>query len=334
MSSETAQERDGAPLTDKLLAGITQHLNQDHPEDLLACAKATAGFDWVEQVKITQLEATGITLEVSNSSKVQPLRLDFPTPAKGMLSLKRVVDVMVMESRTKLGWDPQTTKPAKAVGLSSHLYDYLISISLREPEPLAQLRQATAQLPSSGMQIAPDQGQFMALLIQLMGAKKVLEIGTFTGYSALCMALALPDDGTLITCDIEEKCREFGPPYWQAAGVADRIDLRIAPALDTLNTLLANGQAGTFDFAFIDADKVNYRHYYEKSLELLRPGGLIAIDNVLWGGDVADPDITDDPDTIALRNLNQTLHQDERIDLSLLAIADGLALALKRGQVT
>ena len=218
----------------------------------------------------------------------------------------------------------------KMGSLYALLYDYLLSVSLREPEPLTQLRHKTAQLTSGGMQIAPDQGQFMALLIQLMGAKKILEIGTFTGYSALWMAMALPPDGNIITCDIEEKCGEFAPTHWQSAGVANKIDLRIAPALDTLNTLLANGQAGTFDFAFIDADKVNYRHYYEKSLELLRPGGLIAIDNVLWGGDVADPDITDDPDTIALRNLNQTLHQDERIDLSMLAIAEWLTLALKR----
>ncbi|MEM1281368.1 MAG: class I SAM-dependent methyltransferase [Cyanobacteria bacterium P01_H01_bin.152] len=238
-----------------------------------------------------------------------------------------------MESRTQLGWDPQSTKPAKAVGLSSYLYDYLLSVSLRESATLTQLRQETAKYPASIMQIAPDQGQFMALLIQLMGAKKILEIGTFTGYSALCMALALPHDGTLITCDIEEKCREFGPRYWQAAGVADKIDLRLAPALDTLDKLLMAGAAETFDFAFIDADKTNYPHYYEKCLELVRPGGLIAIDNVLWGGAVADPEKTD-PDTVALRELNQALHHDQRIELSMLPIADGLTLALKRGQVT
>ena len=217
-----------------------------------------------------------------------------------------------------------------SVEQQSHLYNYLLSVSLREPAILTQLRQETAQHPHGGMQIAPDQGQFMALLLRLMGAKKILEIGTFTGYSALCMALALPSDGTITACDVSEDYTAIARRYWQAAGVADKITLHLAPAIDTLNTLLANGQAGTFDFAFIDADKLNYRHYYEKSLALLRPGGLIAIDNVLWGGDVADPDITDDPDTIALRNLNQTLHQDERIDLSMLAIADGLTLALKR----
>ncbi|MEM6435434.1 MAG: class I SAM-dependent methyltransferase [Cyanobacteria bacterium P01_D01_bin.115] len=214
--------------------------------------------------------------------------------------------------------------------LQTHLYDYLLSVSLREPTILTQLRQETAQHPDGGMQIAPEQGQFMALLLRLMGAKKVLEIGPFTGYSTLWMALALPPDGTLTACDVSEDYTEIARRYWQAAGVADKITLRLAPALETLNALLAAGEAGTFDFAFIDADKVNYGYYYEKSLELLRPGGLIAIDNVLWGGDVADPDITDDPDTIALRNLNQTLHQDDRIDLSMLAIADGLTLALKR----
>ncbi|MEL6223788.1 MAG: class I SAM-dependent methyltransferase [Cyanobacteria bacterium J06627_8] len=213
--------------------------------------------------------------------------------------------------------------------LHSHLYDYLLSVSLRESKILNQLRQETAQLPIGNMQISPDQGQFMALLIQLMGAKKILEIGTFTGYSALWMAQALPSDGTLITCDIEERCREFAQPHWQAAGVADKIDLRIAPALDTLGRLLTAGEVDTFDFAFIDADKINYPHYYEKCLALLRPGGLIAIDNVLWGGAVANPEKTD-PDTVALRELNRALREDQRIELSMLPIADGLTLTLKR----
>ena len=221
---------------------------------------------------------------------------------------------------------------SKTGKLQSQLYNYLLSVSLRESEILTQLRQETAQHPFGGMQIAPDQGQFMALLVQLMGAKKVLELGTFTGYSALWMALALPPDGTLVTCDIREECRVFAQPYWQAAGVADKIDLRIAPALDTLDKLLTTGQAGTFDFAFIDADKTNYPHYYEKCLDLLRLGGLIAIDNVIWGGAVADPEKTD-PDTVTLRSLNQALHHDERIELSMLPIADGLTLALKRIQI-
>ncbi|MEM9543256.1 MAG: class I SAM-dependent methyltransferase [Cyanobacteria bacterium P01_E01_bin.42] len=217
----------------------------------------------------------------------------------------------------------------KIGNLSPHLYNYLLSVSLREPDSLTQLRQKTERYPFGNMQIAPDQGQFMALLVRLMGAKKILEIGTLTGYSALWMALALPPDGTLITCDIQEKCREFAQPYWQGAGVADKIDLHIAPALETLENLLATEQAETFDLAFIDADKTNYPHYYEKCLELLRPGGLIAIDNVLWGGAVADPEQTD-PDTMAIKELNQSLHQDDRIELSMLPIADGLTLALKR----
>ena len=213
--------------------------------------------------------------------------------------------------------------------LLSHLYNYLLSVSLRESQILTQLRQETAQQPMSGMQISPYQGQFMALLLRLMGAKNVLEIGTFTGYSALWMALALPPDGILVTCDVSEEDTAIARRYWQAASITHKIDLRLAPALDTLNELLATNQSGTLDFVFIDADKINYSHYYEKSLELLRPGGLIAIDNVLWGGDVADPDDTDD-DTVALRSLNQFLHQDDRIELSLLPIADGLTLVLKR----
>nr|WP_250564788.1 class I SAM-dependent methyltransferase [Adonisia turfae] len=213
--------------------------------------------------------------------------------------------------------------------LLSHLYNYLLSVSLREPQILTQLRQETAQHPVSSMQISPYQGQFMALLLRLMGAKKVLEIGTFTGYSALWMALALPSDGTLTACDVSEEYTEIARRYWQAAGVADKINLHLAHAIETLNHLIFTGQSGTFDFVFIDADKSNYIHYYEKSLELLRPGGLIAIDNVLWSGAVADPDIID-PDTQALRDLNQTLHQDERIELSMLPIADGLTLAMKR----
>lgn len=213
--------------------------------------------------------------------------------------------------------------------LLPHLYDYLLSVSLREPEILTQLRQETAQHPDGDMQIPPDQGQFMALLVKLMGAKKILEIGTFTGYSTLWMALALPPDGQLVTCDMSKEDTEIAQRYWQAAGLADTIDLHLAPALETLDSLLSMGQSSTFDFIFIDADKISYRDYYKKSLDLLRPGGLIAIDNVLWSGDVADPDDTDD-DTVALRNLNQTLYQDDRIELSLLPIADGLTLALKR----
>jgi len=218
--------------------------------------------------------------------------------------------------------------PNKTLNLSDRLYDYLLSISLREPEILTRLRQETAQYPRSGMQIAPEQGQFMALLIQLMGATKALEIGVFTGYSALCVALALPSDGKLIACDISAEYTSIAQRYWQQAGVSDKIDLRIAPALRTLDQLLEEGHAETFDFAFIDADKQNYLNYYERALQLIRSGGLIAIDNVLWSGDVANPAVHD-ASTQAIRTFNQTLHTDNRITLSLLPIADGLTLARK-----
>ncbi|PIG94541.1 class I SAM-dependent methyltransferase [Gloeocapsopsis sp. IPPAS B-1203] len=214
--------------------------------------------------------------------------------------------------------------------LQPNLYDYLLSVSLRETEILSQLRQETAQHPEGDMQISPEQGQFMALLVQLIGAKKTLEIGTFTGYSTLWLALALPEDGIVVTCDISEEDTAIARRYWQAAGVTHKIDWHIAPAVETLNQLLLDGQAETFDFVFIDADKVEYKDYYEKSLQLIRPGGLIAIDNVLWCGRVIDPDFDDDACTIAIRELNQFLHRDQRVALSLVAIADGLTLALKR----
>lgn len=198
-----------------------------------------------------------------------------------------------------------------------------------EPELLAQLRQETAQHPMGRMQIAPEQGQLMALLVQLMGAKRTLEIGVFTGYSALAVALALPADGCLIACDTSEECTAIARRYWQKAGVAHKIDLRLAPALETLDRLLAEGQANRFDFAFIDADKSNYDAYYERSLQLVRVGGLIAIDNVLWYGRVADPDIQDRR-TTRLRELNRKLHRDPRVAISLIPIGDGLTLALKQ----
>lgn len=213
--------------------------------------------------------------------------------------------------------------------ISDQLYNYLLSVSLREPEVLQKLRQETATHPMSQMQIAPEQGQFMMLLVQLMGAKKALEVGVFTGYSSLAVALALPSDGKLIACDVSEDYTAMARRYWHLAGVDHKIDLRIAPALETLDSLLAEGQANTFDFAFIDADKSNYPGYYDRALELVRPGGLIAIDNVLWSGRVADPQQQDNR-TQAIRAFNQKLHQDERIFLSMVTIADGLTLALKK----
>lgn len=217
----------------------------------------------------------------------------------------------------------------QTIGLDDRLYNYLLSVSLREPEILRQLRQETNNHPQAIMQISPEQSQFMALLVQLVGAKKTLEVGVFTGYSSLSVALALPPDGKIIACDVSEEYTAIARRYWQKAGVADKIDLRIAPALETLDRLLADGQAETFDFAFIDADKVNYEGYYERSLQLVRPGGLIAIDNVLWGGKVADSQFQDSS-TLAIRALNQKLHHDERVTLSLVPIADGVTLALKR----
>ena len=217
----------------------------------------------------------------------------------------------------------------QTTGLEKTLADYIQSISLREADILKQLREETAKLSMARMQISPEQGQLMALLVQLMGAKKTLEIGVFTGYSALAVALALPDDGKVIACDISEEYTAIAKDFWERAGVSEKIDLRIAPALETLDQLISEGETGSFDLAFIDADKRNYENYYERALTLLRPGGLILIDNVLWSGKVIDPTITD-KQTQAIREFNQKLHQDSRISLSLIAIADGLTLALKR----
>ncbi|HEY9602915.1 MAG TPA: class I SAM-dependent methyltransferase [Allocoleopsis sp.] len=217
----------------------------------------------------------------------------------------------------------------KTLDLDDRLYDYLLSVSLREPDILQQLREETAHYPEARMQIAPEQGQFMALLVQLLGAKKTLEVGVFTGYSSLCVALALPPNGKLIACDVSEEYTAIARRYWEAAGVTDKIELRLAPALDTLDELLATDHAETFDFAFIDADKRNYEGYYERSLQLVRSGGLIAIDNVLWSGRVADPQ-EQEARTNIIRAFNEKLYQDERVTLSLVPIADGLTLALKR----
>lgn len=216
----------------------------------------------------------------------------------------------------------------RTINLNDTLYDYLLSVSLREPPVLRELREETARHPMSNMQIAPEQGQFMYLLIKLIRAKKTIEIGVFTGYSALWTALALPEDGRLIGCDINEEYAAIARRYWEKAGVAEKIDLRLAPALKTLDRLLDAGAAGSFDFAFIDAVKEEYPEYYEKVLKLLRPGGLIAIDNVLWEGRPADPEETE-PSTLAIRRFNEKLHKDKRVDISLLPVADGLTLALK-----
>lgn len=211
----------------------------------------------------------------------------------------------------------------------AELYPYLFAHSVRESVLLQQLREETAQDPMARMQIAPEQGQFMALLIQLMNARSVIEVGTFTGYSSLAMAQALPADGRLICCDISETWTDMARRYWDKAGVSGRIDLRIAPAQDTLQALLDAGQAEQFDAVFIDADKENYTTYYELGLQLVRGGGLIMVDNVLWSGRVLD-EHSGDPDTQAIRAFNQAIYHDERVDLSMLPIADGLTLVRKR----
>jgi len=218
---------------------------------------------------------------------------------------------------------------SKFAPLTEETYQYLLSVSSRESEVLRRLREETASLPNAQMQISPDQGQFMALLVQLLRAEKTLEVGVFTGYSSLVVAAALPPEGRLIACDVDEEWTSIARRYWKEAGVAGKIDLRLAPATDTLNSLLAAGAADSFDFAFIDADKSNYDAYYELSLKLLRMGGLIAIDNVLWSGRVANAK-NQEADTVAIRALNAKLHRDQRITLSMIPIADGLTLALKR----
>ena len=218
----------------------------------------------------------------------------------------------------------------KYLPLNDQIYGYLQAVSLREHDALRRLRAETARMSESNMQIAPEQGQLMALLVQLLGARKTLEVGVFTGYSSLAVALALPADGRVVACDVSEEWTRIARRYWREAGVEQKIDLRLAPALDTLDRLLGEGQAGTFDFAFIDADKANYDAYYERALELVRAGGLVCIDNVLWSGRVADPGEADE-DTAAIRALNRKLRDDERVSISLVPVADGLTLALKRG---
>lgn len=213
---------------------------------------------------------------------------------------------------------------ARAPFLPGKISRYVQEHSVREPQILRELRAATARLPNAGMQIGADQGQFMALLVQAIGARRCLEIGTYTGYSALAVALALPADGTIVCCDLSAEWTALGRPFWEKAGVAHKISLRIGPALDTLKTL-----QGPFDFVFIDADKTNYDNYYEACLAMLRPGGIIAIDNTLWSGWVADAS-RKDADTVALRKFNDKLHRDERVAISLLSVGDGLTLALKR----
>jgi len=217
----------------------------------------------------------------------------------------------------------------QTINLSDDLYQYLLDVSLREADLLRALREETARLPNANMQIAPEQGQFMALLVQLSGARKVVEVGVFTGYSSLAVAMALPHDGYLLACDVSEEYTEIARRYWARAGVDHKIDLQLAPALNTLDDLVQRDCPADFDFAFIDADKESYDAYYERCLSLLRPGGLVAVDNVLWNGSVINPDKQDE-DTRAIRAFNEKLQSDQRVDISLVPIGDGLTLARKR----
>ena len=212
--------------------------------------------------------------------------------------------------------------------LDKKLREYLLNISVKESEILRELREETAQMEYSAMQISPEQGTFMSFLVELIQAKRTLEIGVFTGYSALVVAMALPKDGIVTACDVSEEWANVGMKYWKKAQVEDKIDLRIAPALKTLDQLLSEGKQGTYDFAFIDADKIEYQGYFDKSLELLRIGGLIAIDNVLWGGSVIDDSIQDSS-TKAIREFNENLSSDPRVSISMVPIGDGLTLACK-----
>lgn len=213
--------------------------------------------------------------------------------------------------------------------LTPAVHRYLLDSSLREPDVLRRLRETTAKMPEARMQISPEQGQLMALLVEMLGARQTIEIGTFTGYSALVVARALPDDGRVVACDVQSDFVDVGRPFWEEAGVASKIDVRIGDAVQTLRSLREEGGDGQFDFAFIDADKGNYSTYYEQCLALVRKGGLIAVDNVLWGGSVADPSDTK-PTTEAIRALNRRMHADEQVSVSMIPIGDGLYLARKR----
>jgi len=215
------------------------------------------------------------------------------------------------------------------LGLPEELHAYLLDVGVREPDLLRQLRVETAAMPEHDMQIAPEQGALMALLVELTGARRCLEVGTFTGYSSLSVALALPADGRLVCCDFSREWTDVARRYWAQAGVADKIELRLGPALDTLDGMVAEGLTGTFDFAFLDADKDNYPAYADRLLTLLRRGGLMAIDNVFWGGEVAQPEV-DNVSVRGIRELNRMLASDERVSLSMVPIADGLTLARKR----
>jgi caffeoyl-CoA O-methyltransferase len=216
------------------------------------------------------------------------------------------------------------------LSLTPEVHRYMLEHSLREPALLARLRAVTQGMQGAQMQISPEQGQLLQVLVRILGARRCIEIGTYTGYSSLAVALALPGDGQLVACDISVEWTQVARQFWREAGVDARIDLRLQPALRTLEELLADGHASAFDFAFIDADKGNYVAYYERVLALVRPGGVICVDNTLWSGNVARPEVND-ADTNAIRAFNDHVHRDERVDLSLVPIGDGLTVLRKRG---
>ena len=218
---------------------------------------------------------------------------------------------------------------SRSIGLDEDLYQYLLAHSLNEHPLLAELRAETAEMSEANMQIAPEQGQFMAMLARMLGARRYLEVGTFTGYSALAVTMAMPEQSRTICLDVSQEWTDIAQRYWIRAGLADRIDLHLRPAAETLQQLVNQGWAGDFDLAFIDADKSGYIEYYEHCLNLVRPGGVILIDNTLWDGDVANPD-NQEPDTQSIRAFNQHVFKDDRVDLSMIPLGDGLTLARKR----
>jgi predicted O-methyltransferase YrrM len=218
---------------------------------------------------------------------------------------------------------------SKTFQLDEGVHQYLVANTIRDLDVLHRLREETAGMEAGGMQISPEQGQFMQFLIKATKARRALEVGTFTGYSSLAVALALPEDGEVVACDVSEEFTTVARRYWEEAGVANRIHLRLGPGVETLEAMLDAGEGESFDFAFIDADKPNYERYYELCLQLVRPGGVIGIDNTLWGGSVADPSAQDES-TVVIRTLNEKIRNDERVDMSLVPIGDGLLLACKR----
>lgn len=219
----------------------------------------------------------------------------------------------------------------RTLAIDDRIYDYMLSVSLREPALQKQLREETAAIEYSEMQIAPEQGQFMTLLVSLLGVKRALEIGTYTGYSSISIALGLPRGGSLVCCDDNEEWTAMAKKYWRLNAVDDRVELRLGNGVDTLQQMIDGGEAGSFDFVFLDADKQNYPRYYEQSLTLLRDGGLLTVDNTLWGGGAADPENTA-PGTRAMRRFNEMVRNDPRVDISLVPIGDGLTFARKRAQ--